>query len=183
MPILDATGAPFPPAHFGPILKQLELSERDTEVIKDILVWQVNNHFEPTLVCLSCAHNGFPDTHWKMVTSVLPTGQVVVTCGCSQHTGFAPYPNVNPAILKVIEVIGQRKNRPISQAEASLLTAWKHILAAKNWAEGLICQDCFAGQAETGEGVDCSVHGHTIPGKSIVYNCSCTKREWVGVVK
>ena len=175
-PILNASEEPF-----TSFIPQTELSPRDTEIIKDILVWEVHNHFEPTLICLLCAHNDLPEEKWKMKTHILPTGEVVMTCGCSQYVGWAPIPDTTPPVMMHFNVIGKKKI-PLSQSEAALLSAWKYVMQRYHWAEGLICSDCFAQQVELG-GVDCSVHGATIPGKSITYVCNCSERTWKGIQK
>jgi hypothetical protein len=176
-------GQVIPPSHFGPILKEIELSVRETEIIKDVTVWHVHHHFEPTLVCKTCAQNGMPPESFKMQFSVLPTGQVVISCGCSRFVGYAPMPAIRPLETVVVSLVpGQKKSRPISTKEAHLAQAWKAIQRTHNWATGLMCNDCFANQTETGEGSDCSVHGATTD-DVVTFNCACTIREWQGVNK
>jgi hypothetical protein len=69
----------------------------------------------------------------------------------------------------------EKLQRPLSHNDVALLVAYKRLMDANLWAEGLQCTECFKTHMESD-----GVHAVVIPDKRVSIACSCTDRMWVG---
>ncbi len=163
-------------------------------MITHITQWEFVRQLWPTLACRRCWQNSDPPGHtdyrrdWEVILKF--GAYVEASCSCSawrtSHPStmtswlgkrFVPFKDAVTMLDPETPVVTQR-SEPLTDDEAALLEAWKHVMDACQWSEALQCNACFASANKTGVMADSAVRGYVLPGRSIHLNCDCTRREW-----